>query len=324
MPARIALEPEAIAFNGTSEADCKASHDRFFEVWERFGVLVVPEDKDSLNRAIERLPQSYRKKWKNALKSSRFRVIEKDLPDFSGINVEADLLAFSEKADLVSLEDARGVCVCISDENYSKVYEEAELEVCRFAFLDRSHAVTSRKDAWDTLIYKGERREDIWKNKFSGLCRYAKRISLIDRYAGKNLIKSFGKGEVSGVEIFLRRLSSINECIDSKTINLFVSDEETEKNALVRTMSKVLEGSRRNVRSFHVHICPDKIFGAAAHDRFVRFDNLITALGKGLSVFEDETCQENYSCQLFIDRDEKFRNEVEGFIMKNSHKETLI
>jgi len=89
-------------------------------------------------------------------------------------------------------------------------------------------------------------------------------------------------------------------------------------------IEKQLKVNKKNIMSLNIQIVEDdKIFSKLSHDRFIRFDNIVTAVGKGISLFEKPLCQENFVCSLHYD-DGSFKKNIEGSLQKSADRHVVL
>src|SRR5262249_33503850 len=154
-------------------------------------------------------------------------------------------------------------------------------EICRFDFADQSHFFRSEAELWNRMIYAGESRNNTWRERFQGLALDCSNIAIIDRYCLGRFDKLCLEGKECGLIFLLRKLSELPRK-RGHAINIYGSDLEITRNAAVDRFGNTLRQIKfRSGTSVHVHIVPDHVFATVSHDRFLRFDGMITSIGSG-------------------------------------------
>jgi hypothetical protein len=324
MVVRFIVEGAALSENAQDEALLNASHQRLLEVWLRYGVLAIPDNGEELQEQITKMPLARRKLWEEALQSEWFRTVNVGSLESAIWNDEGGVLSLKELVNLACLEETRASCICVGGGEFSKYWEDHDFEVCRFDCADRAVLFNRQQKIWDRLIYAGEERASIWSERFMDLSRYARRIAIIDRYAGKNMLEAFEKGKPCGLSIFLKLINSLSDVQRKKTLNIFTSDAQMDAVKATDALRKIVTGGKKNLASVHLHVVPDSLFATVAHDRFLRFDALITSIGKGISLFESSRCEGNFACGLTLDDDGKFKKVIEGTLQGNSNHTVIL
>lgn len=83
------LDPDAIALSDLKEESFKLGvYDMLFSIWDRYGVLTLPEaslQESELYAAVMQLPLRFRKRWEEALETFRVNAV-------SGNSILSELL----------------------------------------------------------------------------------------------------------------------------------------------------------------------------------------------------------------------------------------
>jgi hypothetical protein len=326
MPVRVLIEDGALLANGSDKAVVVANHIRFLDAWMRHGVLVLSNANDGLTRTIDAIPEACRKIWQVALKSGKFRKISAEFvgPD-TLFESPSSVIACSGTVDLVCLEDTRAVLNFLDDGECSKILLNDTLEVCRFDCADQSRSFVTQRKIWDQPIYIGESRKAIWASRFSGLSLHARHISIVDRYAGKALLEKHSTGQLCGLTRYLQLLNKM-DCSGTKkrSLSVYVSDICADPVQLEVYLRKIASSYGENLASLHLYIGNDHLFSKVAHDRFLRFDALITSIGRGVSIFEDDPCTANFACGLMLDTSGDFEKNVERVLRSASDHRLIL
>jgi hypothetical protein len=295
------------------------------QTWGKFGVLILPASDGAIGGVVGQLPQQVRTKWHAALKSDHFRkrrVESLDLP--AALQSFDKLVTLSGDVRVACLEETRALCFGLDEDALSMVTPDGNFEICRFEFADQSHFVRREAELWDRIILSGTHRNDIWKDRFRELGFNSRSIAVIDRYCLLRFEKLYFEGKSCGLTFFMKKLIEIPRK-KGHALNIFTSDLDIDqKNALTHLRKTVSQISLPVAMSLHLHVIPDYVFSKVAHDRFLRFDSIVTSVGNGLRVFENEVCDKNFDCSLKWDADSEFRGKVEGMLRSASRSERIV
>lgn len=318
MTIKFALESAALwPSPSTGQATEKANNIRFLDFWRRYGVFFMNSNTQPINDALEVMPQPIRKLWQAALLSEGFRKVDyynENNEDF--FNTPEILLNNFHDVDIACVE-ADTASKYLPKDEYCGFFENKKPEICRFDCVDSSNQVIKFRNLWDQIIPSGTSRDNIWKDRFHGLTFFAKRIAIIDRYCGKSISQCYTEGRLSGTTFFLKLLSQIPGDIKNKSISIYTSDKDVDISDIQASLEKQLKVNKKNIASVRLYIAQDREFSKISHDRFLRFDNIVTSIGKGISLFEHASCKENFSCAIQND-DGSFKAHIESFLQNVS------
>jgi hypothetical protein len=327
MPVPFIVEPDVFESNGGNQAGWVASHERLFQMWGKFGVLVLPPKGEIIAAMIAKLPQPLRDKWQTALKSMQFRKkICSDLDTQGVFETVENLVALRNDVNVACLEETRAICFGIDHDMLSRVIEDENFEICRLESVDQTRFFREEVELWDRMVYSGTKRADVWDKRFRPLAKYAKSIAIIDRYCLLRHEQLFFQGG-AGLSFFLRKLNQTGH--DKQfSINMFASDaldyglDLSRATAnLAKTVASIAFPTGTSV---NLHVMPDRVFGKVAHDRFIRFDAVVTSIGNGLQIFEADVCESNFDCGLRWDVQSEFRDEIEAKLRSSSIRTRLL
>jgi len=256
MPVPFIVEPDAFNPGTRDRASWVASHERLLQTWGQYGVLVLPKG-DGIIKALAQLPQQVRTKWHIALKSARFRrrIIE-ELDLSSALESLERLVTLSRQIKLACLEETRAVCFGLDEDRLSIVAADGSFEICKLDFADQSHFFRSEAE-WNRMIYAGESRNDIWRERFQELALDCSNIAVIDRYCLGRFDKLCLEARECGLIFFLQKLSKLPRK-RGHAINIYASELETMRNATMDRFGNTVRQIRfHSGTSVHVHIVPD-------------------------------------------------------------------
>jgi hypothetical protein len=302
------------------------SHRRFLEAWMQYGVYVHNSSGSDLASLVAAIPIRYRKEWQTALTSESFR--RTSIPLGNPINLfasEASLLAVAGTVDLACLEDTRAECLCLNEGVPSKVYGAQGFEVCRYECADQSQSFIRERQLWTTNIPTDENRTEIWRRRFADYTKFSRRIAIIDRYAGKEMVECYGNGEICGLSKYLMFLNKLDLGDQKKkSLIIYVSDNTVGYAAIQSTMTRIIPNLGGNLASAHLYITPDKKFAKQAHNRVVRFDSVVISLDAGMTIFRNEKTGRVFDCYIKTDLDRTIERKIERELQVCSKHTTLL
>jgi hypothetical protein len=326
MPIPFVVEPDAFEPIGGNQPGWVAAHERLLQIWGRFGVLVLPANGAAIAALLAKLPQALRSKWQAALKSAFYRKKICQTLDSPGIFEHIDkLVTLKNDVNVACVEETTAMCFGIDHDMFSRVIDEV-FEICRLEAIDQTRFFREEAELWDKMVYSGARRVDVWEKRFRPLAINARNIAIIDRYSLLHHERLFVEGG-GGLRFFLRMLGQIG--LEAHfSINVFASDvpdDGLDVSRAVANLQKTANAITFPIQtSLHLHVVPDQVFGKVAHDRFLRFDAVVTSIGNGLTIFERDVCDSNFYLGLQWDLQAEFRDKIEGELRGNSSYKRLL
>jgi hypothetical protein len=271
--ARFTVQPDALALAHLDTVQRISHTDSVIRFWYDHGILVVAQ---SFSSALHSLPQNQKKRWQEAVKLAvKQRRFFGPLPSLVR-QVQLSLVSpewFLERSlrDLATTRD-----------------EDLNCEACRIDCLNLSEVA---RGLWASRT--GELAErttcgEIWERCFRSPVEHAETITIMDRYAGRDLLTCKSERR-SGLHSFLDRLPQKTRPCHLKLYTGFNnegSDYETESTvvAAIRTAVEHLLPIGYN---FTLHLAEDCAFRDRFHYRYVRFDQSWSLkTDAGLSVLE--------------------------------------
>ena len=76
--------------------------------------------------------------------------------------------------------------------------------------------------------------------------------------------------------------------------------------------------------TLHLDVIRDYVFSKVAHDRFLRFDAIVTSIGNGVRIFENEVSDINFHCALKWVSVSDFREKIEAKLRSESQSERIL
>ncbi|MBF0333498.1 MAG: hypothetical protein HQL38_02400 [Alphaproteobacteria bacterium] len=323
MVLRFVVDPNVFNFVNNEEIQ-SASHLRLMSLWEKLGVLSLSSCHHEMDDYLRGLPQQIKKAWQVALTTERYRKCDSLNTKLVDMMTSCELLmSNSSLIDVAFLEETRAARFGVNDGELCTVVEDG-VELTRFDCCDQSRKFQELAQLWERPVTISESREQVWETRFRAIATYSRRISIVDRYSLLHLHSRHQSGEVSGLEIFLRKLS---RCAGGpkKTVNVYGSSKDVKESDAENTLRRVTSGMNSgSIASLHLHVCRDRIFSKVAHDRYIRFDGVATAMGAGVSLFQNEPIRENYLLGLMVDRSDLLKNNIEEELRRSSTRYKII
>lgn len=306
-----AIDEEALKITKGNELILVPAHERLLYLWARLGVLMLDSN---VKNAVQGLPQSLRKAWKTALSVNRVESIPVNWKGFSEVSSGVDLVILNERVDLACLEDRKADCVGVPSAKVSCQPEGLVFEVCRFACADQSNAFKGARYLADEGILKGTLIEEIWDKRFSKLARLCKHVTVVDRYAVKEMCEGTGIDQ-SGLENFLCFLGRQSYQYSTRIYAAKCSD--MTETAIRGSVARLFESINRNIfRQLTICLVEERTFKARIHDRWIRFDNTVCEIGIGVSLFKGNVAR---SASTFTAKPRTgFNRACENFLWENS------
>jgi hypothetical protein len=232
--------------------------DEVIRFWREHGVLIVPHP---FAEAVGSLPQNQRKRWQAAVafafnRRQLFGPLASLVKQVQLSLVCPDWFVGKGLKDIASVED-----------------EELGCEACRIDCLNLSEVV---KGLWESRAGEFPERtpcDEIWTSCFSRLIQHAGTITVMDRYAGRDLLTCKGERR-SG---FLGLLDRLPQKSHERHLKLYTGVGK-EGNGY-GTESDVIAAVKAAVDhllpigyTFTLYLAEDCNFGARYHYRYFRFD----------------------------------------------------
>lgn len=293
MIVRFAIDTDALGMDDTSAPVRRACHERVIKLWTDLGVLVYAggsklRDSD-LVTAIRELPQDVRKRWQAALKSNRATPGPPSWQGLALVEETADLDGLQQLLQVAYLHEVRGGLLGIADGDAAKMV--GAIEIVRFDCADQSETFRKAADLCQSHIAEGEAVSDVWRTRFQALAQHTRNITVVDRYAVKQVAdRVWATGPAcghSGLRRLLTELDGVH--VGSRGVTCF-SAWDGDRDHIRRCVGDVAGLMRRGgLRELRLFMATDRDFGAIAHDRFIRFDNSVCEVGTGLDVLDGQS-----------------------------------
>ena len=292
------LIPDSNNFNNCFEYKpaLRACHKNLLTIWRRIGILV--HDGHSLKEShlyqtIGKLPQGLRTDWLELLEKVPLISCK---TDWNGTVERNTLMNFCFTAQLAIVDDT---CAYIefgfSDECDEKsvpiISSTSSIDICRLIAASQATQFKNALSQAEAHIECGDSYQKIWDIRFKMLAfAPIKKISIVDRYAVSQNYEC-PKEKLSGLARFLRLLDKDSTGDRYVTLYSAWTKELKEKSLsfdeIVADIQDIFDRLPiKNIKFIKIYMIPNSGFVRDAHDRFIRFDNYIWEIGRGLKVFE--------------------------------------
>ena len=324
MLVKFALEPDAID-NSTTQA----CNNRLIQAWERFGVLVYPNPRDSFIKAIiANLRQGPQRRWQRTWAQvlrhpRRFRYSsEFDADDFAFSDIEGPRdLAQRHEFEVAVLEETRALELDILDGD-GKFF--GNVEGVKLCDVDQSQKFQLSYQLSQEIIRINKPVDDLWQERFQRFAEYSQNIVIFDRFAVRDDANQNISGLFRLIDLLDRDARGCNITIYSSpdpNINQQAAVESIRNN--LQSKSGGLNGS--GIRSVEVRLFLDRIFRVPGHDRHIRFDDNIFSIGIGVELFRyGNVRQAMYCTQTVLDINRPEYRERRLDRDRNAHIATFI
>lgn len=288
------LDPDAIALSDLKEESFKLGiYDMLFSIWDRYGVLTLPEaslQESELYAAVMQLPLRFRKRWEEALETLRVNAV-------SGNSILSELLSnpdgvavLAQHVALAGVDPVRAALLGVPDGEYKG--QISGLEVCYLHFIDRSETLRPLVEQGGLQLPGGTPTADIWSRLFRRLASHSKQVKIVDRYCCERHLKR--RDGRSGLRNFGAML---NACGRSFALGIYASYDECDRQDIIDEVKGLFAGFA-NIKSLWLHLSPDEDFRRVCHQRHIRFDRSSLEIDVGLEVMEGESSYREASVSL--------------------------
>lgn len=279
-----AIDASAMRETDGDVARTRSSHERLVEAWQKYGVLVLtgPDAKqDPFIMALSKLSSpGLRKLWIEAVRRNR-KAVSASFKSPDSIEDAGDLASFRGRLDLLCLESHHAHTLGVPTDQTSVDVLGGVLELCRFDCADRTRSFSAAECSATAPVAEGADVNRVWKERFSRLTKYSKRLVVVDRYCASNLLTR--RDGQDGLTRLLQGVAASSPG-HQLTIHSATQAGETAKDAadqLSRRLS-ALEG--KGLESVDFYLSADFAFRKVAHYRYVRFDDTVCQLDTGLEL----------------------------------------
>lgn len=262
--------------------------------WRHFGCLIDNNLNTKLvMSAIKNVPPKYYQDWLMALDSYKKCKVNFEtllISDFDNFNTSKNTLFL------------KGINTALIPYGYLELFGKTVCNETNFELItpininESVNFIKSEKYAAQD-IKSTEDLEEIWDTRFQGLALYTKTITIIDRFAVKNIIEDYKLNRKTSIELFIDKLPKDGR---KYSINLYSACDiggSTNLTELKTYLTDIL-GKKTyyliGVQDFRISLCKNSFFGQEAHDRMLKFDDHhVIQIGNGLDIFRSSPILNN-------------------------------
>lgn len=261
------------------------------EFWYERGCLVYPySNLVKYKEWIQYVHPKYSQKWQAALSSNLT------------VNMSTGYKMIGEYSDFNALTTsciANGIDLILVPSNFDKLGVTTEIDVfsnvvdlAKVGSFLSSPIVKKNKSLSTKGILPGEDILDVWNEQFAKVAKHSKKITVIDRYFGRNLceemnIQNKTPAKITCLHKFIELLSLTN-----KKFNLNIITAGDAKNSQMhldienyshRLMQNVK--IQKTLSSLTISSCDDIVFRDHSHERYICFESFVYKIDRGMKIF---------------------------------------
>ena len=275
-----AVDPDALALPGRDAGVRLAAHERLLRWWAHLGILVYPGDSlrgSNLYAAIRHLPGDLRKRWEAAFQVG-WHGASHQAADVGTVEDAEGLTRLKGQVSLACLEEQRAVRMGLPAERSCRRIPRAEIEICRLECVDATEAFKRSEKLADGWIDASTKVDQVWRSRFSRMAKWASRVVVVDRYGA---VKHARDPSRSGFSRLLLELDREGPGARVQVYSEMGKGSGADK--LIGALGDVAgKLSWCGVREMELTLVSENHFWEAAHDRYIRFDGKVCAVGVGV------------------------------------------
>lgn len=272
------------------DANLSVVHDLLLSNWMEYGILVhPPEYLQRYAVAIKSLPVKYQNQWSVALAHSKKKSTESPWIDITLMTgFEETIKSYSDCFETAFVDDTLAYVLC-DNGDISRHCKSTSFEIVGAPAITQSENF-KRSVAFSKLDIAGASNIDtVWGERFRMLAKHSKRITICDQFVFERILGDVVRGAHTSIKRFLDFLVA-----DGGDYYLTIfSDggalDSQKKIELENYFNKIFSsasGYSANVKRLTLISNEKKVFQQFSHDRYIRFDDYVCALGNGMAVFE--------------------------------------
>ncbi len=307
-------EPSAIS-------DHLDRHARLIKFWRHFGILAIPNTKETdsdLYKAIagSKTHQSIKKLWKTAWAKNRKNNFDEGLSTALSANDDRLLCGYDSTLQAAVLDATRASLWGLADDEFTKNISP-RLEIFRLGHEEHSVALSESQALSVKPIEPGDTGSKIWSERIASLVDASNEITIVDRYAAVQHFSNSDSNARSRTNNKCGMFNTLERISRSRLrkgftikVNFFVAITDELKNRFIDEPGAVIgvqhvfedmvdDPRLRGLRELNLFWASDKCFGAKVHYRYIRFDDKSALLlDTGLESLGDKgahrTCPTQY------------------------------
>ena len=296
------IEPDAYkVIEGRSPAEKKHSVDELLNFWHDHGVLVVPAGYDWYD-CLKKLDHNQRGRLEVAYKSELiFRKRNKRQGEicWDELQSPADAIRYADQLDigLFILEPTRASEIGLPEpiaEPCAHPNGDGLPEITLWHHANDTCGIANLRVLAQKRIQPWDTPQTIWEERLRGYAEYSKHIVIADRYAARGLSRDrqpskalpfllnhlMGSERKNGKPFSLSVFSTYDDTHDASSDDSFAQ--------IKSKIEQVCDGNvnNPNIAKIDFYLLSEVHHGQKFHERWIRFDNNVIVLGKGLEMLE--------------------------------------
>lgn len=231
-------------------------------IWNK---IYIPDSNpffDELLVSVDKLPQSVRTQFKNAIAHRRVKLPNSQVKNLFELKLEFESIMNlkSDWMDLLIVGETQGIDLGLKPGSFGS--RIGEIEVAFGELVEQCQLISGTQLAGE--FKKGTNREIIWKKVFVRDTEHAEFISIIDRYFFN--VRNFSRADNSS-RWFLSKIQE--NAFNCKSIKIFCQESEDLSTSSFR---RQLEFIAKNV-SIELILVPELVWKEQQHQRYIRYGN---------------------------------------------------
>lgn len=279
------------SFCESDSLSSKSTNRTFIDIWKKQGVLVLGEHQNSdyfLDRLKNKIPANVYQDWVYAFSNNKIIKVGTDWKIF------IDYLDYSELKSYnnffkTGITEEQSIDFVKKLPNYLDYCPASSFEILEIDEQHNSRNFNNNFFGACADIIEGDTNDEIWFNKFFILSKYNKNIVIIDHYLLRNFIEDKRDSKKTNIEFILEKLVLNNKKYNITVISLGSVINSNSYNEIISGFNAInLSGLNISYNKIKIISCNSSYFKKIAHDRFIKFDEYVCTLGKGLEVLRDK------------------------------------
>lgn len=290
-----AIEPEA--YKAAEQHDLgekKILIRSLLDFWRDHGVLLLPGGNE-WDEWVSKLDPIQGGRLKDAYKDDRkFRRKNTGEIRWDSLKSDADIVECGDSLNIgmVILEPTRASVLGLPDGDHCKHCGQVEITLWHYA--SHTCSIDGLRDLAQKRIQPEDTPQAIWDSRLRNYAEYSRQVVIADPYAAHNLSQT--REPSNGLPFLLNRLMG-GDRKNGKSLNITVfstyddRDSASPHDSFANIKSKI-EGffngqmAHSGVKKIDFYLLSYVSHHRKFHDRWVRFDNNVITLGKGLAVLD--------------------------------------
>ncbi|KAB0467854.1 hypothetical protein HX787_00390 [Pseudomonas tolaasii] len=291
MISEFSLDKDFFASAVLNDESISVVHDYLTKSWVDFGALILPKNGgEEFLALIDSLPVKFRQRWVDAFYYGKRAEVDREWWEFGGYESFEKLCELNSVFKTAFTDESVGF-VLSGDETSKKICKETGFEmlgagVCSESWHIGNSLYLSRSD-----ILESDTAESVWENRFAGLARFSKKITIVDRYFFESIWRSAQSNKIDpALNNFFKFLSLLGKKFNVKIISHGGERYGEFHCAVSSVFQKARMKSPKVAAAFEsltLISSTEDFFKRESHDRFIGFDRHVCQVGNGMRVLGD-------------------------------------